>query len=54
MPKLVSTEHHRAAQQFDVPGGDMGAGKGDRVGIKLADGGKKVRVFKSSGQEIKA
>ena len=29
-------------------------GKGDRVGIKLADGGKKVRVFKSSGQEIKA
>ena len=29
-------------------------GKGDRVGIKLADCGKKVRVFKSSGQEIKA
>jgi large subunit ribosomal protein L24 len=29
-------------------------GKGDRVGIKLLDGGKKVRVFKSSGEEIKA
>jgi large subunit ribosomal protein L24 len=29
-------------------------GKGDRVGIKLLSDGKKVRVFKSSGQEIKA
>jgi large subunit ribosomal protein L24 len=29
-------------------------GKADRVGIKLLDGGKKVRVFKSSGDEIKA
>ena len=29
-------------------------GKADRVGIKLVDGGKKVRVFKSSGDEIKA
>jgi large subunit ribosomal protein L24 len=29
-------------------------GKGDRVGIKLLADGKKVRVFKSSGQEIKA
>jgi large subunit ribosomal protein L24 len=29
-------------------------GKGDRVGIKLLDGGKKIRVFKSSGEEIKA
>ena len=29
-------------------------GKADRVGIKLLDGGKKVRVFKSSGEEIKA
>ena len=28
-------------------------GKADRVGIKLQDG-KKVRVFKSSGEEIKA
>ena len=29
-------------------------GKADRVGIKLLADGKKVRVFKSSGQEIKA
>ena len=29
-------------------------GKGDRVAIKLLDDGKKVRVFKSSGAEIKA
>jgi large subunit ribosomal protein L24 len=29
-------------------------GKGDRVGIKLLSDGKKVRVFKSSGDEIKA
>ena len=28
-------------------------GKADRVGVKLA-GGKRVRVFKSSGEEIKA
>ncbi|MBQ1762953.1 MAG: 50S ribosomal protein L24 [Aquincola sp.] len=29
-------------------------GKADRVGIKLLEDGKKVRVFKSSGEEIKA
>jgi large subunit ribosomal protein L24 len=29
-------------------------GKADRVGIKLLDDGKKVRVYKSSGEEIKA
>lgn len=29
-------------------------GKADRVGIKLLDGGKKVRVFKSTGLAIKA
>ncbi|NMM05696.1 50S ribosomal protein L24 [Polaromonas sp.] len=29
-------------------------GKADRVGIKLLTDGKKVRVFKSSGDEIKA
>ena len=28
--------------------------KADRVGFKLLEGGKKVRVFKSSGEEIKA
>ena len=30
------------------------SGKADRVGIKLLGDGKKVRVFKSSGDEIKA
>jgi large subunit ribosomal protein L24 len=30
------------------------SGKGDRVGIKLLADGKKVRVYKSSGEEIKA
>ena len=29
-------------------------GKADRVGIKLLEDGKKVRVFKSSGAELKA
>ena len=29
-------------------------GKADRVGIKLSADGKRVRVFKSSGAEIKA
>ena len=29
-------------------------GKGDRVGMKLQDGGTKIRIFKSSGAEIKA
>jgi large subunit ribosomal protein L24 len=28
-------------------------GKADRVGIKLLAGGKRVRVYKSSGEEIK-
>jgi large subunit ribosomal protein L24 len=30
------------------------AGKADRVAIKLLEGGRKVRVYKSSGDEIKA
>ena len=30
------------------------SGKADRVGIKLLADGKKLRVFKSSGEEIKA
>jgi len=29
-------------------------GKADRVGAKILAGGKKVRVYKSSGEEIKA
>ncbi|MCV2366171.1 50S ribosomal protein L24 [Paucibacter sp. DJ1R-11] len=30
------------------------SGKADRVGIKLTADGKKVRVYKSTGEEIKA
>lgn len=30
------------------------SGKADRVGIKLLGDGKKVRVYKSTGEEIKA
>jgi large subunit ribosomal protein L24 len=29
-------------------------GKADRVGVKVLDDGKKVRVFKKTGEEIKA
>ena len=28
-------------------------GRGDRVGFKLLDDGKKVRVFKSNGEQVK-
>ncbi len=40
--------------QSNVAIWNAAAGKGDRVGIKLLADGKKVRVFKSSGEEIKA
>jgi large subunit ribosomal protein L24 len=30
------------------------AGKGDRVGFKLLDDGRKVRVFRSSGEVVDA
>ncbi len=40
--------------QSNVAIWNAAAGKADRVGIKLLDGGKRVRVFKSSGDEIKA
>jgi large subunit ribosomal protein L24 len=30
------------------------AGKGDRVGIKELEDGRKVRVFKSSGEQVEA
>ena len=33
---------------------NVATGKADRVGVKLAADGKRVRVFKSSGEEIKA
>jgi len=33
---------------------NVASGKADRVGIKLSADGKRVRVYKSSGEEIKA
>ena len=33
---------------------EYGIKKGDRVGIKTLEDGRKVRVFKSNGEEIKA
>ena len=33
---------------------NVATGKADRVGVKILSDGKKVRVFKSSGEEIKA
>ena len=41
-------------QQSNVAIFNPASGKADRVGIKVGADGKKVRVFKSSGQEIKA
>ena len=41
-------------QQSNVAIFNAATGKADRVGIKLLADGKKVRVFKSSGEEIKA
>jgi large subunit ribosomal protein L24 len=41
-------------QQSNVAIYNPATGKADRVGIKLLADGKKVRVFKSSGDEIKA
>ncbi len=40
-------------QQSNVAIFNGATGKADRVGIKLLADGKKVRVFKSSGEEIK-
>jgi large subunit ribosomal protein L24 len=41
-------------QQSNVALFNPATGKADRVGIKILADGKKVRVFKSSGEEIKA
>lgn len=40
--------------QSNVAIWNAAAGKADRVGIKVGADGKKVRVFKSNGEEIKA
>ena len=41
-------------QQSNVALFNPATGKADRVGIKTLADGKKVRVFKSSGEEVKA
>ena len=41
-------------QQSNVAIFNAATGKADRVGVKILADGKKVRVFKSSGEEIKA
>jgi large subunit ribosomal protein L24 len=41
-------------QQSNVAIWNAATGKADRVGIKQLADGKRVRVFKSSGEEIKA
>jgi large subunit ribosomal protein L24 len=41
-------------QQSNVALFNPATGKADRVGIKVLADGKKVRVFKSSGEEVKA
>ncbi len=41
-------------QQSNIALFNPATGKADRVGIKLLADGKKVRVFKSSGEEVKA
>ena len=41
-------------QQSNIALYNAATGKADRVGFKLLADGKKVRVFKSSGEEVKA
>ena len=41
-------------QQSNVALFNPATGKANRVGIKILADGKKVRVFKSSGEEVKA
>ena len=40
--------------QSNVMLSNPGTGKGDRVGIKTLEDGKKVRFFKSNGELVKA
>ena len=47
------TEKAMAIHQSNVAIFNTATGKADRVGIKLLADGKRVRVFKSSGEEIK-
>ncbi len=63
-------KHQKPNPQMGVPGGivekeapiqlsnvalfNAATGKGDRVGFKVLDSGKKIRVFKSSGEAVDA
>jgi len=47
-------EKNMPIHQSNVAIFNSATGKADRVGIKILADGKKVRVFKSSGDEIKA
>ena len=47
-------EKNMPIHQSNIAIFNAATGKADRVGIKLLADGKKVRVFKSSGDEIKA
>jgi large subunit ribosomal protein L24 len=46
-------EKTMAIHQSNVAIFNAATGKGDRVGIKLQADGKRVRVYKSTGEEIK-
>jgi large subunit ribosomal protein L24 len=46
-------EKNMPIHQSNVAIFNAATGKADRVGIKVAADGKRVRVFKSSGEEIK-
>ena len=46
-------EKNMPIHQSNVAIYNAATGKADRVGIKLLGDGKRVRVFKSSGEEIK-
>jgi large subunit ribosomal protein L24 len=48
------TDKTMPIHQSNVAIWNAAAGKADRVGIKLLENGDKVRVYKSSGQQIKA
>jgi len=41
-------------QQSNIALYNAATGKPDRVGVKLLADGKKVRIYKSSGEEVKA
>ncbi|PCJ94285.1 MAG: 50S ribosomal protein L24 [Porticoccaceae bacterium] len=66
----IIKKHQKPNPQMGVPGGivekeapidasnlaifNPESSKGDRVGFKLSDDGKKIRVFKSNGQAVDA